>query len=191
MNDKYILLLQNQLEEVEKIGQNKSTIDEHSYGVEAWKSATISILETIFGQKSKKIVEVEKITLERQVNYNGPTKYYVETVKERARAILNACITELKILGSPNQIYTEEKTGLNLTVNQNQNNTQTVNLSIIIQELRKELTGSQLQEVQEIIDSNKSENEKKKSVVDKLKDFGINTLSNILAGIITNPAIYS
>ena len=191
MNEKYILLLKKQLDEVEKIGTNQSTVIERSYGVDAWKSATISILETIFGQKSKKIEEVEKIELKRQVSYNGPTKYYVETVKERARAILNACITELEILGNPSQIYTGEKEGLNLTVSQNQQNTQTVNLNIIIEELRKELNGNQLEEIQNILDSEDSSEDKKKSIVSKLKDFGINTLSNIVAGIITNPAIYS
>ena len=191
MNEKYILLLKKQLEEVEKIGTNQSTVIERSYGVDAWKSATISILETIFGQKSKKIEEVEKIELKRQVSYNGPTKYYIETVKERARAILNACISELEILGSPSQIYTGEKEGLNLTVSQNQQNTQTVNLNIIIEELRKELNGNQLEEIQSILDSEDSSENKKKSIVSKLKDFGINTLSNIVAGIITNPAIYS
>lgn len=191
MNEKYILLLKKQLEEVEKIGTNQSTINERSYGVEAWKSATISILETIFGQKSKKIEEVEKIELKSQVTYNGPTKYYVETVKERARAILNACISELEILGNPSQIYTGEKESLNLTVSQNQHNNQTINLNIIIEELRKELNGNQLEEIQNILDSEDSSDNKKKSIVSKLKDFGVNTLSNIVAGIITNPAIYS
>lgn len=191
MNEKYILLLKKQLEEVEKIGTNQSTINERSYGVEAWKSATISILETIFGQKSKKIEEVEKIELKSQATLNGPKKYYVETVKERARAILNACISELEILGNPSQIYTGEKESLNLTVSQNQNNNQTINLNIIIEELRKELNGNQLEEIQNILDSEDSSDNKKKSIVSKLKDFGVNTLSNIVAGIITNPAIYS
>ena len=191
MNEKFILLLKKQLEEVEKIGTNKSTVNERSFGVDAWKSATISILETIFGQKSKKIEEVEKIELKRQVSYNGPTKYYIETVKERARAILNACISELEILGNPSQIYTGEKESLNLTVSQNQQNTQTINLSIIIEELRKELNGNQLEEIQSILDSEDSTEEKKKSIGSKLKDFGVNTLSNIVAGIITNPAVYS
>lgn len=191
MNEKYILLLKKQLEEVEKIGTNQSTINERSYGVEAWKSATISILETIFGQKSKKIEEVEKIELKSPVTYSGPKKYYVETVKERARAILNACISELEILGNPSQIYTGEKEILNLTVSQNQNNNQTINLNIIIEELRKELNGNQLEEIQNILDSEDSSDNKKKSIVSKLKDFGVNTLSNIVAGIITNPAIYS
>ena len=191
MNEKYILLLKKQLVEIDNIGKNQSTVDESSYGVEAWKSATISMLETIFGQKSKKIEEIEKIKLEKEISYHGPTRYYIETVKERGRAILNACISELEILGNPSQIYTGEKDSLNLTVSQSQQNTQTINLNLIIEELRKELTGNQLEEIQEILDSKITFEEKNKSVVTKLKDFGINTLSNIVAGIITNPAIYS
>ena len=76
-------------------------------------------------------------------------------------------------------------------IKKNQQNTQTVNLNIIIEELRKELNGNQLEEIQNILDSENSSEDKKKSIVSKLKDFGINTLSNIVAGIITNPAIYS
>ncbi len=191
MNEKYILLLQKQLAEIGKIGENQSTVNENSFGVEAWKGATISILETIFGQKSKKIEEIEKIKLESLFSYNGRQKYYIETVKERGTAILEACILELEILGNPSQIYTGEKDSLNLTLSQSQHNTQTINLNLIIEELRKELTGNQLEEIQEILDSEVPNEEKNKSVVSKLKDFGINTLSNIVAGIITNPAIYS
>ncbi|WP_376781122.1 hypothetical protein, partial [Epilithonimonas hominis] len=66
-----------------------------------------------------------------------------------------------------------------------------INLNIIIEELRKELNGNQLEEIQNILDSEDSSDNKKKSIVSKLKDFGVNTLSNIVAGIITNPAIYS
>ena len=53
------------------------------------------------------------------------------------------------------------------------------------------MNGNQLEEIQSILDSEDSSENKKKSIVSKLKDFGINTLSNIVAGIITNPAIYS
>lgn len=189
MNKKYIEILKRQLIELEKIGSNSATISERSFGVEAWKSSTISILERIFGKDSRKILEVEKIVLERTVNMSGPHKYHTETVKETGKAIINACISELELLGSPNQIYSGEKQGINLTVLQSQENKQTIKLDVIVNELRKELTGSQLDEIQAILNSDKKSNEKRNKTIEKLKEFGINTLSNIVAGILTNPAI--
>lgn len=189
MNEKYIELLKRQLNELEKIGSNAATNSEYSFGVDAWKSSTIGILERIFGPESRKIKEVEKIQLERTVNLRGPSTYHTETVKETGRAIINSCIAELELLGSPNQIFSGESKGINLTVLQSQENKQTVKLDIIVNELRKELTGSQLDEIQKILDSKEESTEKKNKTIAKLKEFGVNTLSNVVAGILTNPSI--
>jgi hypothetical protein len=191
MNEKYIELLKRQLQELDKIGTNPATVSEWSFGVEAWKSSTIAILERIFGQESRKIKEIERIELRRSVSLKGPDSYHIATVKETGHAILSACIAEIETLGSPNQIYNGEKQGINLTVLQSQENKQTIKLDIIVNELRKELTGSQLDEIQQILDSKDKPAEKKNKTVEKLKEFGINTLSNIIAGILTNPSIYA
>ena len=161
MNEKYIELLKRQLHELDKIGTNPATVSEWSFGVEAWKSSTIAILERIFGQESRKIKEIERIELRRSVSLKGPDSYHIATVKETGHAILSACIAEIETLGSPNQIYNGEKQGINLTVLQSQENKQTIKLDIIVNELRKELTGSQLDEIQQILDSK----EDRKSVV--------------------------
>lgn len=189
MNEKYIELLKRQLNELEKIGSNSATNSEYSFGVDAWKSSTIGILERIFGPESRKIKEVEKIKLVRTVNFHGPSTYHTETVKETGRAIINSCIAELELLGSPNQIFSGENKGINLTVLQSQENKQTIKLDIIANELRKELTGSQLDEIQKILDSQVESSEKKNKTIAKLKEFGVNTLSNVVAGILTNPSI--
>lgn len=189
MNEKYIKLLQRQFAEIEKIGKNPLTIREKSFGVDAWKSATISILERIFGKESRKIKEIEKIQLSCTDDLYGDDQYRIETVKETAKSIINACIAELEILGNPKQIYNGEKQGFKLTVSQSQENKQTIKLDIIVNELRKELTGSQLDEIQSILDSDEKSNDKKNKTIEKLKEFGINTLSNIVAGILTNPSI--
>jgi hypothetical protein len=154
-----------------------------------WKSSTIAILERIFGQESKKNKEIERIELRRFVSLKGPDNYNIATVKEIGRAIIDACIAEINTLGSPNQIYNGEKQGVNLTVLQSQESKQTIKLDIIVNELRKELTGSQLDEIQQILDSKDKSVDKKSKTIEKLKEFGINTLSNIIAGILTYPSI--
>lgn len=188
MTEKYIELLNRQLNELNSIGKNPSTAREYSFGVEAWKSSTISILERIFGKESRKLSEIEKIKLKKVTGISGPDKYYIETVKETGTSILNACIAELETVCSPEQIYHGSTSSFNLTVSQKNN--QTVTLDIIIKEIQRELTGNQAEELQKIIDSDGSLAEKKEKASDKLKQFGINTLSSIISGIITNPAIY-
>ena len=80
MTDKYILLLKRQLEELNKIGNNHATNQEYTFGVDAWKSSTISILERIFGKESRKLEEVEKITLVRSTSHRGDHKYNIESI---------------------------------------------------------------------------------------------------------------
>ena len=189
MSEKYIQLLKRQLKELENIGSNPATSREYSFGVEAWKSSTIGILERIFGSESRKIQEIERIKLGRSVNLNGPSHYHIETVKETGKAIINACIAELEVLGGPDQLYNGDKPGINLTVLQSQENKQTITLDLIVNELRKELTGSQLDEIQKILDNEGQPEDKKNKTIEKLKQFGINTLSNVIAGILTNPSI--
>lgn len=189
MNEKHIKLLKRQLNELEKVGSNPETNIEYTFGVEAWKSATISILERIFGKESRKIKEIERIELGRTVAFTGNDRYHIETVKETGRAIINACIAELELLGGPEQVYTGGKQGINLTVLQSQENKQSIKIDIIVNELRKELTGKQLDEIQNILDSKEKSEIKKTKTIEKLKQFGINTLSNVIAGILTNPSI--
>jgi hypothetical protein len=190
MTDKYIILLKRQLDELEKIGTNSITKRERSFGVDAWKSSTISILERIFGKESRKIQEVERIKLGHSFSLDSSPTYYIETVKETAKAIIESCISELEILGSPMQIYDGNNSGLNLTVVQSQSNKQTIKLDLIVQALQEELTGKELSEIQSILDSKETSESKKTKTIDKLKTFGSDTLSNIIAGILTNPSIW-
>ena len=61
---------------------------------------------------------------------------------------------------------------------------------MIVSVLMEELTGRQLQEIQEILDKEADPEVKKVKTMEKLKEFGLNTLAGILAGIITNPIVW-
>jgi hypothetical protein len=190
MKEKYLLLLNRQLTELDKIGSNPKTQDEYSFGVDAWKSSTISVIERIFGTESRKIAEIEKIELGRSVSMNGPNRYHIETVKETGRSIIEACIVEIEILGVPEQRYDGIEKGINLTVVQSQSNQQKIKLELIVSALREEMTGKQLAEIQDILDEPTDNKSKKAKTIDKLKSFGIDTLSGILSGLLTNPQIW-
>jgi len=190
MTDKYIELLKRQLVELEKMGEKSVKPSEYTSRVDVWKSSTIGILERIFGADSRKIKDVENIQYEKNPHYGSETETYNKVaVKETGSAILNSCITELELLGSPDPDSNNEGTGDDQTTIKNQEKNQTIDQNIILSELRKELTGSQFDKIQFIIDSKENPDIKKNKISQKFKEFGINPLSNILAGILTNPSI--
>lgn len=73
-----------------------------------------------------------------------------------------------------------------------QNNQNSVNINLIIENIKNELSASQFEEIKIIKDDNNlDEKSKKEKIIEKLKSFGSDVASNILAGILTNPSLYS
>src|SRR5690606_36010560 len=110
--------------------------------------------------------------------------------------LIESFVSDINKFGLPSKDKLPEKTdGINITVNQSQNQTQsqkqTVNIDIIIKALQEELTGKQLSEIQQIIDEEEKPETKQNRIVEKLKSFGKDIASNVIANILTNPALYS
>lgn len=81
---------------------------------------------------------------------------------------------------------------ISITNNQTQNNSQEINLNIFNEAIKDEITGKQLKELKEILAGFKEDPEKTKStLLEKIKGFGSDVLSNIVANIVTNPTIYN
>ncbi|WP_315544057.1 hypothetical protein [Capnocytophaga leadbetteri] len=81
---------------------------------------------------------------------------------------------------------------INNTQNNIQNNTQQVILNIFIEAIRDEITGKELKELKGIMkDYEKNPEKTKSTLLEKIKGFGKDVLSNIMANIITNPDFYS
>ncbi|MFJ1473421.1 hypothetical protein ACILE9_04070 [Capnocytophaga cynodegmi] len=107
----------------------------------------------------------------------------------------------IKILGLLNSLKTlpEEpikdngnESKISITNNQTQNNSQEINLNIFNEAIKDEITGKQLKELKEILAGFKEDPEKTKStLLEKIKGFGSDVLSNIVANIVTNPTIYN
>lgn len=97
-------------------------------------------------------------------------------------------IDEINIFGIPEKESSKES-GLNINITQNQ--TARINLSLIVDSIQNELTGMQLKELQKIIgEKEEDENKHKEKVIEKLKSFGSDVASNILANILTNPQLF-
>lgn len=83
-------------------------------------------------------------------------------------------------------------TNINNTNNQSQSQEQSVAINIFLEAIKDDLTGRQLKDLKEVIKDSGDDKEKARNgVIDKLKSFGSDVASNIVANIITNPMIWT
>ena len=75
-------------------------------------------------------------------------------------------------------------------VNNIQSQQQSQTFQLIVDIINDELTGRQQKELKDIIASKADAETKRKSIFDKIKSFGTDVASNIVANILTNPSIY-
>lgn len=172
--------------QIELINKQLGKLESSDFDLEGWKSSSIVILSRIFGDNYSGIKAIENIKYSGggigDVHWDNLT-----SCKKQGKDILGACITELETFGQPEQ-KKKENSGININLTQNQN--QTVNVSLLISTLQDELTGSQLREVTELMKIEEPQSEKKKKIIEKIKSFGSDVASNIIANILTNPNIW-
>jgi hypothetical protein len=80
---------------------------------------------------------------------------------------------------------------INFKVNQTSKHSTKININfeVILNSVKDDLTGRQWSEIQEILESNDAPEAKKKGVLEKIRSFGKDVSSNIVAGILTNPDV--
>jgi hypothetical protein len=176
MTDKQIELIKKQLDK----------IDSPDFDLEGWKSSSIVILSRIFGDGYSGIKALENIKYSGG-GFGDVLWDNLTACKKQGKDILGACVTELETFGQP-EPKKNENSSININLTQNQN--QTVNLTLLISALEDELTISQFKEVNELMKAEEPKSEKKKKIIEKIKSFGSDVASNILANILTNPNIW-
>lgn len=155
------------------------------YSLTSWKNKAINIIVRIYGSNSLPEKQVDEFKY--QPNFNAGSN--VMQRKTQAIELIDSLIKEIYRFGVPETKVPQEK-GFNITINQSQK--VKINLSLIIESVQKELTGNQLKELQDVLEDKEIIAEEKKSrIVDKLKKFGGDVASNIIANILTNPNLYS
>ena len=78
-----------------------------------------------------------------------------------------------------------------LNISQNQTQNQHQKIDFVLDSIKDVLTGSQFKEIKAIANEEKEPEKAKSKIIDKLKGFGSDVLSNIVANLITNPTIWS
>jgi hypothetical protein len=96
------------------------------------------------------------------------------------------------IIIKPDDKYSHQGTVVNVhqTQQQEQSQLQEIAINIFIESIKDQLTGKQFKEIKEIVNEEPEPEEAKIKVIEKLKSFGEDILSNIIANVITNPTIW-
>lgn len=164
--------------------------------VEIRKAEVTSLFSRIYGADSPQEKQLARIQYHRHVGsgWVGPggsrggfavTQNFAEC-RDRVYGVINSAIDELESLGLPDKPKAMGR-GLSLHVNQ----TQTVNLSVVLESIQDSLTPEQAGELREILSSPGEREEKQQKLSDKIKSFGQGVASNVLANLLTNPQVIS
>ena len=156
--------------------------DESRY--QTWKSKSMRLLNVNFkdDMESKAFAEAAKSF--DKLHY--APKYLKEMV-----GILVSCKEIPNNVKQQKEATQEHPSAVTVNVNQSQTQNQSQEINIFIDAIADELTGKQYKELKSIVQENPNPEDSKQKIVDKLKSFGGDVLSNIVANIITNPSVWN
>ena len=127
-----------------------------------WKVRTLATLAHVFGEEHSHYKALDNITT---FQYNDITKQAIGKAKE----LLTGLIDNLRNFGFPKNVEIQNK-GVVVSVNQSNQQSQStqvsVNFELIIESLKYGLSGSQIEELKEILQSNQEPKAMKKTFVE-------------------------
>lgn len=175
---KYIKVLR---EQVNKLMQISCAED-----FDNWQNQTEVFITRIYGEKSRQRYSFYNIS-PRPGSYvmGKPIPDESARAKKEANSFIEGVIIDLEISGLPNNTINIREERQNININNNISQTQHVGLSFIIKTIKNELPPARLDEIEDIISKEESQESKLKKVGDVLKSAGIEVLSSTLAKIIT------
>ena len=114
-------------------------------------------------------------------------------IAEDTTTLIDSVIEEVQTIGLP-QPASKAVSGditINNTQSQTQNQEQNIVIEIFLDAIKDELNGRQRKEILAIAENAENPKEAHKSIVEKLKEFGIDISANIVANVLTNPTVWS
>lgn len=158
-----------------------------------WQKSTTLTLINIFSESDKRVKSFEEIESYHFYAVSGIDR--TQKAIFEAKELLENIIKDIQDFGIPQKLNSSENnSGINISVNQNNTQHQSTNISIqldlLVELLKDELKGGQIKDLKAIIESDENLEIKKKSFIDKIKSFGTDVASNILANLLTNPKVY-
>ena len=156
--------------------------DESRY--QTWKSKSMRLLNVNFkdDMESKAFAEAAKSF--DKLHY--APKYLKEMV-----GILVSCKEIPNNVKQQKEATQEHPSAVTVNVNQSQTQIQSQEINIFIDAIADELTGKQYKELKSIVQENPNPENSKRKIAEKIKSFGGDVLSNIVANIVTNPSVWN
>lgn len=151
---------------------------------QTWKSKSMRLLNVNFkdGMESKAFAEAVKSF---DKSHYAP-KYLKEMV-----GILVSCKEIPNHVKQQKEAKQKPPSAVTVNVNQSQSQNQTQEINIFLESIADEITGKQYKELKSIAQEEPNPEKSKQKIVEKLKSFGGDVLSNIVANIITNPSVWN
>ena len=159
-------------------------------------SALSSIVERFYSKSSPYQERVKYFTqaisqLKILKKDNNPIYgFSTESIKNEISDLIDNIVEEIDNIGLPANDLKIDKS-INITNNLFQSQTQSIELTFVLDILKDELSGKQIKEIKEIIEGEGEVSIKKEKLINKLKSFGENVLAGITASLITNPNIFT
>lgn len=151
---------------------------------QTWKSKSMRLLNVNFkdGMEAKAFAEAAKSF---DKSHYAP-KYLKEMV-----GILVSCKEIPNHVKQQKEAKQEPSSAVTVNVNQSQSQNQSQEINIFLDSIADEITGKQYKELKSIAQEEPNPEKSKQKIVEKLKSFGGDVLSNIVANIITNPSVWN
>jgi hypothetical protein len=184
---------------IESLTKLLSQSIDDSATLDIWKSQAINILTRIYGENSKQEEQIKSInykTYPAITSFNRQSGGYkragggnnIDECIKIGQGLIRNFIDELNQFGLPEPKSKANNDKISININQTQN--VKVDFNILLKDIKNELTGKQFGELENILKENDEPETKKNKIVDKLKSFGSDVATNIIANILTNPQLW-
>ncbi|MEA4937628.1 MAG: hypothetical protein VB102_13475 [Paludibacter sp.] len=177
--------------EINVIKRQIENLDSEDFNMNSWILTTDNFLKNIWGKDTEKSKQLYVVCNTMETSMFGCDEEDILKFKKQWKDLLNGYVLELELLEKPENHRKQVYGGINLTVNQNQSQEQIqmIELKLIVDIIKDELTGKQLNELKSIIQDTKIE-KKNEKIAEKFISFGSNVASGILGNILSNPQLY-
>ena len=166
-------LLKEQLEQLSKLTTTE---------LSNWRSETLPIVATIFGEKSSQYTQFRGIG---QMSYTGYEQQHIESFKNCLSGMIK-CLDIKKSNTNNDSNLKQMDIIINNNPSFNQSQSQNQNQSLSIEDIIKdEIPPARLREIQKIVNSNEPKESKLNKICEILQKTGIEIVSSTLAKVIT------
>ena len=182
------------IETIEKIHKELPDMDRNTF------YATTNIIDSILVRHFSSAVNYKKdLQTVRQhlgilVSSNSDKNimgFSLPEIKIWFNGLLDSIKKEIEQLGLPSSTDIKIDKSVNVNVTQNQEQSQSLIIQNLIDNIKNELTGKQYNELVSIAKNEKTPEKAKGKIIQKLQDFGLNICASIVANLLTNPSVWT